>query len=265
MSDKSQLITIKHNSENPLQLANELMDFRQVETGYLPLHVSENDIVSFITQILASFDEIALTKHITTEWDEPADPLLIWFDREQMGKVFYNLLSNAFKFTPENGFVSIVVRENRDSVIITISNNGKGVAKENLEKLFDNYFQEDDNEHRNTGYGIGLALAKSIIELHKGNTYASSDKRHNNSDYITSFNVTLLKDKKHFNEIQLSAKEQLQSLSHLTKQGQHLLSHPAAEPDNLHMHPIDDAFFKNIIKITEENLEDSEFGILRLK
>lgn len=114
------------------------------------------------------------------------DPLLIWFDREQMGKVFYNLLSNAFKFTPENGFVSIVVRENRDSVIITISNNGKGVAKENLEKLFDNYFQEDDNEHRNTGYGIGLALAKSIIELHKGNTYASSDKRHNNSDYITS-------------------------------------------------------------------------------
>jgi ligand-binding sensor domain-containing protein/signal transduction histidine kinase/CheY-like chemotaxis protein len=197
--------TIKSNSESLLQLVNELMDFRKAETGHLPLHVTENDITSFVNQVYTPFTEIAGIKNITAKLNASTKEIAVWFDKEQMQKVLYNLLSNAFKFTPDGGLIEVALQENAASVIIQVTNNGKGIAKENLDKLFDNYFQENDYGQRNTGYGIGLALSKSIVELHKGIIRVSSQVQEHDEDYLTIFTVELLKGNKHFTREQLTA------------------------------------------------------------
>lgn len=196
--------TIKNNSESLLQLVNELMDFRRAETGHLPLHVTENDLVSFVNQVYTSFNELAAVKSITAKLNASMQEMAVWFDKEQMQKVLYNLLSNAFKFTPDGGFIEVSLQEHTDLVIIQVTNNGKGIAKENLDKLFDNYFQENDYGQRNTGYGIGLALSKSIVELHKGTIRVSSQKRAHDEDFLTIFSVELLKGNKQFTSEQLA-------------------------------------------------------------
>lgn len=196
--------TIKNNSESLLQLVNELMDFRRAETGHLPLHVTENDVVSFVNQVYTSFTEIASVKDITAKFNASTQEMAVWFDKEQMQKVLYNLLSNAFKFTPDGGFIEVTLQQQTESVIIQVTNNGKGIAKENLDKLFDNYFQENDYGQRNTGYGIGLALSKSIVELHKGSIRVSSQKRAHEEDHLTIFSVELLKGNKHYTSEQLA-------------------------------------------------------------
>lgn len=197
--------TIKSNSESLLQLVNELMDFRRAETGHLPLHVTENDLVSFVSQVYTPFTEIAAVKNITAKLNASTQEMAVWFDKEQMQKVLYNLLSNAFKFTPDGGFIEVALQEHTDSVIIQVTNNGKGIAKENLDKLFDNYFQENDYGQRNTGYGIGLALSKSIVELHTGNISVSSQAQAHDKDHLTVFTVELLKGNKQFTSEQLTA------------------------------------------------------------
>jgi ligand-binding sensor domain-containing protein/CheY-like chemotaxis protein/AraC-like DNA-binding protein len=197
--------TIKSNSESLLQLVNELMDFRKAETGHLPLHVTENELVSFVNQVYTSFTELAEEKSIVAKLNTSNNEMTVWFDKEQMQKVLYNLLSNAIKFTPDGGFVEVALQENTDSVTIQVTNNGKGIAKENLNKLFDNYFQENDYGQRNTGYGIGLALSKSIVELHKGSIGVNSRLQEHGEDHLTIFTVSLLKGNKHFTGEQLTA------------------------------------------------------------
>ena len=196
--------TIKTNSESLLQLVNELMDFRKAESGHLPLQVTENDAVSFVDQVYTSFAEMAAIKNISAKFTALPKEVPLWFDKEQMGKVMYNLLSNAFKFTPENGFIEVALQENNNTVVIQVTNNGRGIAKENIDKLFDNYFQENDYEQRNTGYGIGLALSKSIVELHKGNIQVSSEKKEAGGDHLTIFSVELLKGNRHFAREQIA-------------------------------------------------------------
>ncbi|WP_143305895.1 hybrid sensor histidine kinase/response regulator transcription factor [Chitinophaga vietnamensis] len=185
-----QLQTIKTNADSLLQLVTELMDFRKAETGHLVLHVSPGNVVAFLRNIYQTFHALSVAKNISMDFSATADNIRLYFDNVQLEKVCYNLLSNAFKFTPVGGHISMAVEEHKDTVVITITDNGKGIAPENLDKLFSNYFQEDD-QSKNTGYGIGLALAKSIVETHRGSiSAASSDK--------TVFKVTLPKGRAHF-------------------------------------------------------------------
>ncbi len=91
-----------------------------------------------------------------------------YFDREQFEKVFFNLLGNAFKFTPENGAIIVNIEQQENNIVITVTDNGRGISSEHIDKLFNNFFQIHDHGQQNTGYGIGLALSKNIIGLHKG-------------------------------------------------------------------------------------------------
>lgn len=195
--DKQLLQTISSNSESLLQLVNELMEFRKAETGNLVLHATRGDIRSFVRGICQSFSDLAASRNIEQHYSGSTEKIEILFDREQMEKVFFNLFSNAFKFTPDEGFVALHITEDSSSVIITVSNSGKGIARENIDKIFENYFQENDHGQQNTGYGIGLALSKSIVQAHKGSISAASDKI-NDGLYKTSFRVVLLKGAKHF-------------------------------------------------------------------
>lgn len=203
--EKQLLQTIKSNSESLLQLVNELMDFRKAETGHLVLHASTTDIAGFANSIYTSFSDIAASRNIQQLYTSIPDHIELTFDREQMEKVLYNLFSNAFKFTPDNGFVKLQLQEDAKSVTITVSNSGKGIARENVDRLFDNYFQENDHGQRNTGYGIGLALSRSIVQAHKGTISVSSTKLNTSDLHETIFRVVLLKGTEHYAAEQLSS------------------------------------------------------------
>jgi ligand-binding sensor domain-containing protein/signal transduction histidine kinase/DNA-binding response OmpR family regulator len=201
--DQQLLRTIKVNSDSLLQLVNELMDFRKAETGHLPLQVSRWDIVSFVQAVVDSFHDLSVSRNIQTDFITSAKNMEAWFDKEQLKKVFYNLLFNAFKFTPDGGYISVSIEEKEADIAIRVMDNGRGIAREHMERLFDNYFQGDDHGQQNTGYGIGLALSKSIVELHKGSLTVSSEMA-TGEQYTTCFTVTLLKGHHHFSKEQVA-------------------------------------------------------------
>lgn len=188
----------KNNSDRLMLLVNELLDFRKLQNGKIQLHVSEQDVVKVLGNTLAAFEHLAKEKDITTRFDAPDTPVLAWFDLTQMQKVFYNLLSNTYKFTPEGGQVLIVVAEEINQVSIKIADNGVGIAPQHLEHLFRNFFQVYEGNNSNTGYGIGLALSKSIIDLHHGHLSVTSKQKTETSQGGTAFIIRLSTGADHF-------------------------------------------------------------------
>lgn len=186
-----QLQIIRKNSESLLHLLTELMDFRKAESGNLALHLVNEDVVAFLREIFLTFEDRALSMNIRHTFVSTTPAIILPFDKEQLEKVFYNLFYNAYKFTPSGGSVTATIMDKESTVVISIEDTGRGVAPENISKLFTNYFQEDDQGSDNKGYGIGLALAKSIIELHGGGISVESTREEKGNS--TVFSVVLKK------------------------------------------------------------------------
>lgn len=163
----SKLVNIHRNTLRMKRLITELLDFRKQEQGFEKFKYSKQDIYAFLDEIYLSFKEYARGKQINLEFLNKDKNLEVWFDVVQLEKVIYNLLSNAFKYTPLGGTISLSVQEYENSVVVTVSDTGVGIAEESLDKIFDRFYQVDSMNNQK-GTGIGLALAKSIIEAHKG-------------------------------------------------------------------------------------------------
>jgi len=190
-SYKQPLFVIKKNADSLLQLVNELLDFRKAETGNLDLTMEETNIVTLVHSVFTSFSEAFGSRHIQATFSSSSGEIPVYCDPEQMEKVFYNILYNAYKFNHTHGKIKVSITEAGREVVIKIEDNGKGIATENLDKLFDNYFQEYDHGKQNTGYGIGLALAKSILSLHKASIDVESTQLEQGC--WTSFTIKLKK------------------------------------------------------------------------
>jgi ligand-binding sensor domain-containing protein/signal transduction histidine kinase/CheY-like chemotaxis protein/AraC-like DNA-binding protein len=190
---------IKRNATQLLELVTELMDFRKAETNNLPLYVSRENLTAFLTDILANFQEPAAQRNIRLELEKPGD-VYVFFDPKQMTKVFSNLLYNAFKFTPDNGHIRVVIKDLPGEVSIRIIDNGKGIAKDELEHIFTNYYQTKEDTVAGMGYGIGLALSKMLVTLHKGKLAVESTPAADHHEGYTCFTVTLLKGSAHFSK-----------------------------------------------------------------
>lgn len=190
-----QLGNVKNNADRLMRLVTELLDFRKAEAGHLKLYYAENDIVKFVEEIFLSFQNLAVSKNVTYTFQSVEAPALVYFDRDQLEKVFFNLLSNAFKFTPEGGRIELLIdnADDDNEVNITIRDNGKGISENMQEKLFDDFFQVEDSQAHHIGTGIGLALSKNIVALHKGTIKVSSAPSVNNQPGKTEFTVLLQK------------------------------------------------------------------------
>jgi len=208
--NKQKLQLIKSNTSQLLRLVRELMDFRKAETNHLNLEIGEYNLIEFLEQILNSFQEAASAKNIHLAFQYPQNQLSAYFDPQQLEKVFFNLLNNAIKFTQNGGNVNLSVIETDKKILVQVSDNGRGIHPEYLDKLFTNFFQVADHGIQNTGYGIGLALSKNIIELHHGEISVKSKPANKQQEGHTSFSVELLKGKKHFEQnLSLSYQEEL--------------------------------------------------------
>ena len=188
---EQQLTQVKSNTNRLLNLVSELMDFRKAETNHLQLNPKRQNLISFLQDIYESFREMSQSKNIHMSFVHDEDVVALNFDEQQLEKVFFNLLANAFKFTPEGGHIQLHVITRSNDVIIKVTDNGRGIAPQYIDKLFTNFFQVADHGLQNTGYGIGLALSKNIVALHQGTISVESIPAQNDKAGQTTFTVVL--------------------------------------------------------------------------
>lgn len=185
----------KRNTDLLLNLVSELLDLSKMQNGLLKLAVTEHNLNNFLKTIISSVDYLFIEKGLKLSFSGTDDELKLWFDAAQLQKVIYNLLINAYKFTPKGGNVSVTVSQTTSQVQIRIIDNGIGILPQYIRKIFSNFFQGFDNVSQNTGYGVGLALSKSIVELHKGELLV--DSQIGQLQNQTSFTIALLKGNSH--------------------------------------------------------------------
>lgn len=163
------LESVHRNAVHLRFLITELLDFRKQEQGFLKLKVECRDVVALAREVYASFEELAGNRRISYSFESVDEELLLWFDPVQMQKVFYNLLSNAFKYTEDGGTIKMYIRRLRQSVEIGVADTGCGIPQESLSLIFERFYQVDGGQRSGMqGSGIGLAFTKSIVEAHKG-------------------------------------------------------------------------------------------------
>ena len=190
----SDLRLIQKNANRLLRVINQILDFRKVEGKQEKLAVREIDLVPFVGEIKSYFDSMASVRAISYTCTSSIKQCTLWIDPDLLEKVLVNLLSNAFKFTPEGGSVRIELTEEEDRVFIRVIDTGSGIQPGNLPHLFDRFYTED----RSMGTGIGLHLVKEYIDMHGGETRVESEPGQR-----TTFTVCLRKGKAHFEDSDL--------------------------------------------------------------
>lgn len=194
---------VQRNAGMLMKLVNQLLDFRKAETGKIKLFAHYSDIVQFVENICLPFTEVANINHIKFQVRHNIKNKYIWFDKEKMEIIINNLVSNAIKFTRENGFVEVCITESEEHVFINITDNGIGIQPEELNHIFDRFYHIG-NPGQYGSSGIGLDLTKRFVELHKGKITVSSKP-----DVKTAFVVSLPKGQQHLTHNEMATKDDL--------------------------------------------------------
>lgn len=181
-------LKIVHKSSDRLsRLINELMDFNKLEFNKISLQTKKIDVIAFTEGIISYFNEEAAARNISVNFDSSTEELEDWLDPKMLEKILFNIISNAFKFTPDNGSINIFVNESETdntliidgnevpSFSITIKDTGSGIRKKDLNKIFERFYQVNNvNKEYYGSTGIGLEVVKEFIELHKGKIEVTS-------------------------------------------------------------------------------------------
>lgn len=159
------------------RLINQILDFRKYEDGKLKLHLSEVNFSQLVADWTDSFNTISRKRniHLTVDATNNGEDIIIALDAEKIERVFFNILSNAFKYTPDNGDISVTCRLQDDNLIMSIRDTGEGISHEDIGQIFDQFYQVDRVKPK--GSGIGLSLTKAFVELHGGRISVESELR----------------------------------------------------------------------------------------
>ncbi|MGN6180470.1 MAG: hybrid sensor histidine kinase/response regulator transcription factor [Mucilaginibacter sp.] len=164
---------INRNVSRMMRFTNQLLDFRKVQSGKINLKITESDIVALAHTVGDCFATIAAEKNILFDVSSNYPVIKAWFDEEKLEIVLYNLLSNAFKFSPSGKPVHVNINASATAIEIKVIDQGMGVPPEKLKEIFEIYHEDNHNkENHLKGTGIGLALAKGLAMSHKGGLYA---------------------------------------------------------------------------------------------
>ncbi len=196
---------IERNAGQLLKLTNQLLDFRTFENEHYKLQAKKENLVPFLKEVYHSFKEYADIGKYSYSFENSADEINVFYDHNKLEKVFYNILSNAFKYTPRGGKIKVKIYQKDENAVIEILDNGKGIDPEFMGKIFERYYETaskvEYQKHFNQGSGIGLYIAKKAVALHKGEILVESNK-----DLGTKFTVILKLGRKHLDECEIVEK-----------------------------------------------------------
>ena len=268
-----------HGTERISYLIHQLMNYKNIETDYLQLRTMKGNFIPFIYQIYLSFREHAHFHNIHYYFECSSQELILYYDREKLEKVFFNLLKNAFKLTPKGGVIKLTVKEQKKSndqfplgsVEITIMDEGIGLSSRSLGLIFNAETEKDTGEKREYEMEVGLSIAKKLVELHKGYFEAKSDL-----GIGSTFSVHLPMGHKHLDQDQ-----KLEGIQH--ENPSYHSSFPISEKVNhsveeesltrykteskssplipSQLNAKDQKFLANIQQIVEDQMKDPEFNI----
>ncbi len=220
---QERLGTIRTSADKMMRLVNELMDFNKLESSKLNLHVQHGELVQFITDIASAFHDLAAKRNIHFGIHAMVRSLEGWFDHDKLEKIIVNVLSNAFKFTSDNGRINIIIGA-RDSsgegvkagcLELVIVDNGIGISAEELPFIFDKFYQAKSSKKiSNSGTGIGLSLTKGLVDLHRGSIRAESAP-----DSETKFLIHLPIDRQSYGDDEVSDRPGYQPASRSATNG----------------------------------------------
>ncbi|RXQ94540.1 hybrid sensor histidine kinase/response regulator [Ancylomarina salipaludis] len=223
---KQRLKVIHNNAQRLSRIALELMTVRNRELGKLQLRASKNNISKHCENIALSFTEQARFKHIDFVFESKQDDIMLWYDKEKLEHVIYNLLANAFKFTPREGHIQFKIQSNYEHFFLKISDSGIGINEENLTHIFDMFYQSKEGKEVG-GTGIGLALTKELITLHKGeiNVVSSVNKG-------TEFSLKIPLGCEHLNADEIISKTDINEMIQTDDSNKEDLYTPSINPNS---------------------------------
>lgn len=179
---KDRLQMIRRNARRLLNLVNQLLDFRKMEEQELQLLVSEGELVSFIKDVVQNFTDLSEKKHIRLHFHSDIDHLHVLFDHDKLERILFNLLSNAFKFTPQQGEITVTLAVSgtadaagKKQITISVTDTGVGIPEDQQQRIFERFFQHASGDAViNQGTGIGLSITKEFVKMHGGAIDVSS-------------------------------------------------------------------------------------------
>jgi len=193
-AQRSTFQSMQRSGAKLLRLIGDLLDLSRIEESRMRLRIAEHDLAGYVRDLVEEMRGLMQRKGITLNFETDREQLLVWCDLERLERVFLNLLSNASKFTDSGGTVSIHLKDDGDAVLVLVSDTGVGFPPEQSLRIFSRFFQTDmGKKRRYGGTGIGLSLAKDLVELHGGQIWAESA-----ASGGSVFHVRLLKGRLHF-------------------------------------------------------------------
>jgi signal transduction histidine kinase len=200
---RSTLQAMSRSGIKLLKLIGDLLDLSKLEESRLRLRVGDHDLIRYLRSLIAQTEPLAERKDITVKFSPACSEAVVCCDLERLERVFINLLSNAFKFTPAGGTVTVRVRDEDSTVVVGVEDTGPGFPPNLAERLFERFFQVENEAHgAHGGAGIGLALARELVELHGGSIWAEGERGKG-----AAFHVRLRKGRQHFDPLSLDRRE----------------------------------------------------------
>lgn len=208
---KQQFETAKRNSDRLLSLVNQLLDLSKIDAGKLKLHIQKSNVIHLISVLAESFSYVAKQKNIDFNLNINQHHEDVFFDKDAIEKIVVNLISNAIKYTSEYGTINCDAYIKKNKLHVTVKNSGKGLTEIELNAVFQRFYQTNN---QNQGSGIGLALVKELVDLHKGKIYVESEP-----NKVTTFTVMLPINKHSFkNEEFLTSKSPMTVVTQTVKE-----------------------------------------------
>ncbi|MFS4457406.1 two-component regulator propeller domain-containing protein [Maribacter sp. 2304DJ31-5] len=213
ISEQKRLVSVRSNAKRLMDLVDELLNFRKLESGTIDLKITENNLTSFIREIYLAFGQRAIDNEIDYQFTSSSNDITLWFDKGQMEKTIFNIISNAFKFTPPGKSIKVEVGILKKQAIVRIIDTGEGIPKKKLSKIFNRFYQNAVTEK--TGFGIGLSIAQEVIKLHSGKITVKSIEGKG-----SEFNILLPFGNDHFSAEHMQINEPQETFKKETPQNQ---------------------------------------------